>query len=149
MNASSNPRKARTPRKPVLTQATIQRAQEVIEEHRAAVADLDLFTQVAGIRPQVSVEMLGASGCVFQVSTAGFAQLLAQEVVALEREAKRLGLVLEPAPSVTLRPARAQPLTPFGTTVAAAGAAASGFPDDAPGVGVETPAAVLSAGVSA
>jgi hypothetical protein len=146
MNAPSTPRKARTPRKPVITAATIQRAQELMTDHRQAATDLATFTAAAGNRVRLQVEVLNTCGGVFNVSVAGFAQLLAQDVVALEREAKRLGVELEPVPSAAPRQPAA-PLTPHGEALLGQRHAAP--LDDPPGVGVETPAPVLSAGVTA
>jgi hypothetical protein len=97
--ATSNTKRARGPRKAIITPATLQRAQELITEHREAELALNRFTIAAGSRLSVPVEALGAS---YTISASGFATLLAQDLVALEREAKRLGVQLKDAPEAPL-----------------------------------------------
>ncbi len=91
------PKRPRGPRKPVLNAAMIQRAQELMAEHRAAEQDLVAATQG---KARITVDVSGRG---FSVLASGLATLLAKDVAAIEAEAKRLGVVLkEPAPAPLL-----------------------------------------------
>lgn len=94
--ATSNTKRARGPRKALITAATIQRAQELIKEHREAEADLAFFTQESSGIGRVSVTCLYRT---FSIVPQHFANLLAKEVIALEAEAKRLGVQLRDPPA--------------------------------------------------
>ncbi len=93
--ATSNTKRARGPRKAIITPATLQRAQELITEHREADARLNRFMLAVGSRPVVSAEIMGEA---YILSVTGIARTLAEDLVALEREAKRLGVQLKDAP---------------------------------------------------
>ena len=108
----SNTKRPRGPRKPIITPATIQRANELIIEHRAAIADLaHLMASTAG-RSRVQVDVRGTDGIAstYAVLRDGLVQLLSKDIAALEGEAKRLGVQLvEDAPPPLLSLAAPQP----------------------------------------
>lgn len=97
--ATSNTKRPRGPRKAIITAATIQRAQELITEHREAEARLNRFMLATGSRPVVSAEIMGET---YMLSVTGIGRTLAEDLVALEREAKRLGVQLKDAPEAPL-----------------------------------------------
>ena len=98
------------PRQAIITPAVIQRAQELLKEHRAAEQDLAAFTQASTGMARVAVTVHGQS---FSVLAPDFARLLAKDVTALEAEARRLGVQLkvwpEAAAPLPLVPAVPQP----------------------------------------
>ena len=161
MNASSDTPKRRGPRKAIITPAVIQRAQELVNEHRAATATLAQVTVDTAGMARVLVEVHPRL-TVLSLLRADVLQLLAADILALEREAKRLGVALgepEPAPLLDAIAAAAPPaglvqveppLPPGLYRGTGEGQAPAPLPPLTPhGDGVETPAFLRRTGEAA